>query len=57
MKATSCGSGLVHITSTISFLSEYSDVNDYGSICEGIAVFVFFQRWFISGIQLGAVKG
>ena len=39
--------------------------NDYGLICAGsvlmlipmILVFVFFQRWFISGIQLGAVKG
>ena len=48
-------------------LAKLSDlyVNDYGLICAGsvlmlvpmIAVFVFFQRWFISGIQLGAVKG
>ena len=48
-------------------LAKLSDlyINDYGLICAGsvlmlvpmIAVFVFFQRWFISGIQLGAVKG
>ena len=48
-------------------LAKLSDlyVNDYGLICAGsvlmlvpmIVVFVFFQRWFISGIQLGAVKG
>ncbi len=48
-------------------LQKLSDlyVNDYGLICAGsvlmlvpmIIVFVFFQRWFISGIQLGAVKG
>ena len=48
-------------------LAKLSDlyVNDYGLICAGsvlmlvpmIAVFVFFQRWFISGIQLWAVKG
>ena len=48
-------------------LAKLSDlyVNDYGLICAGsmlmlvpmIAVFVFFQHWFISGIQLGAVKG
>ena len=48
-------------------LAKLSDlyVNDYGLICAGsvlmlvpmVAVFVFFQRWFISGIQLGAVKG
>ena len=48
-------------------LAKLSDlyVNDYGLICAGsvlmlvpmIVIFVFFQRWFISGIQLGAVKG
>ena len=48
-------------------LQKLSDlyVNDYGLICAGsvlmlvpmIIVFIFFQRWFISGIQLGAVKG
>jgi multiple sugar transport system permease protein len=48
-------------------LAKLSDLynNDYGLICAGsvlmlipmIIVFVFCQRWFISGIQLGAVKG
>ena len=48
-------------------LAKLSDIynNDYGLICAGsvlmlipmIVVFVFCQRWFISGIQLGAVKG
>lgn len=48
-------------------LAKLSDLynNDYGLICAGsvlmlipmIAVFVLCQRWFISGIQLGAVKG
>ena len=48
-------------------LAKLSDLynNDYGLICAGsvlmlipmIGVFVFCQRWFISGIQLGAVKG
>ena len=48
-------------------LAKLSDLynNDYGLICAGsvlmlipmIVVFVLCQRWFISGIQLGAVKG
>ena len=48
-------------------LQKLSDLytNDYGLICAGsilmlvpmITVFVFCQRWFISGIQLGSVKG
>lgn len=48
-------------------LAKLSDLytNDYGLICAGsvlmlipmIAVFALCQRWFISGIQLGAVKG
>ena len=48
-------------------LAKLSDLynNDYGLICAGsvlmlipmIVIFVFCQRWFISGIQLGAVKG
>ncbi len=48
-------------------LAKLSDLynNDYGLICAGsvlmlipmIIVFVLCQRWFISGIQLGAVKG
>lgn len=48
-------------------LAKLSDLynNDYGLICAGsvlmlipmITVFVLCQRWFISGIQLGAVKG
>ena len=48
-------------------LAKLSDLytNDYGLICAGsvlmlipmIIIFVVFQRWFISGIQLGAVKG
>lgn len=48
-------------------LAKLSDLytNDYGLICAGsvlmlvpmIAVFILCQRWFISGIQLGAVKG
>ena len=48
-------------------LAKLSDLytNNYGLICAGtvlmlipmIAVFVVCQRWFISGIQLGSVKG
>ena len=48
-------------------LQKLSDLytNDYGLICAGsilmmvpmIVVFVLCQRWFISGIQLGSVKG
>lgn len=48
-------------------LQKLSDLytNDYGLICAGsilmmvpmILVFVLCQRWFISGIQLGSVKG
>jgi len=48
-------------------LAKLSDLynNDYGLICAGsvlmlipmAVVFVLCQRWFISGIQLGAVKG
>ena len=48
-------------------LAKLSDLytNNYGLICAGtvlmlipmIAVFVLCQRWFISGIQLGSVKG
>ncbi len=48
-------------------LAKLSDLytNDYGLICAGsvlmllpmIVVFILCQRWFISGIQLGAVKG
>ena len=48
-------------------LAKLSDLynNDYGLICAGsvlmlipmIVIFVLCQRWFISGIQLGAVKG
>ena len=48
-------------------LAKLSDLynNDYGLICAGsvlmlipmIVVFVLCQRWIISGIQLGAVKG
>ena len=43
------GSGLVHITSTTGFSSEYSNVNDYGLIFVRVKL---WMHWWVIGKRL-----